>query len=99
MTDEEYKQWWPLHLRAVQGETLSDEERRKYDAGIRHLDEEEARELAPNREQFSRFSEAITALRRKEQALREEQRLLDSEIAELEAKYHALAGTPLSSAA
>lgn len=41
MEETAYKQWWPLHLRAVLGEPLSAEEQARYEAGLRQLEAEE----------------------------------------------------------
>ena len=41
MDEVTYKAWWPLHLRAVSGEPLSNEERAFYEAKLTQLHQEE----------------------------------------------------------
>ena len=41
MDEVTYKAWWPLHLRAVSGEVLSNEERAFYEAKLTQLHQEE----------------------------------------------------------
>ena len=41
MDKNTYQKWWPIHLRASRGETLSIEERSFYEAELRNLQDEE----------------------------------------------------------
>jgi chromosome segregation ATPase len=66
--------WWSLHLRKARGETLTDEERAAYAAGLRPIEEAET------------FPGAVEELRR----LRSEVTRLEAECADLEARRDTL---------
>ena len=90
MKDQEYQQWWQLHLRTSRGETLTPEEQARYQAGVEALDARQTDAAAPVASDRLRSMRAqIDALKAAEERLIEEQRHLEAEISELESRYQA----------
>ena len=83
MDEQAYRAWWPLHLRAAKGETLSPEEQARYLEGKRILHEEEALEGSLIRLRQTR--EEIKALEAEREKLQERRRQLREKVAVLEA--------------
>jgi hypothetical protein len=91
-TEQEYREWWPLHHRSALGETLSPEEQRRYEEGRARLD---ATEHYPGQEEALRIMDArIEAREREERALREAEAALLAEIEVLRERCRALTGHP-----
>ena len=74
MDEETYSIWWPLHIRAAQGERLTAEEQATYAAGCALLD---AEETLPN---------GLENLRQAQERTRQ----LEAERVRLQADYDAL---------
>ena len=45
MDEATYKAWWPLHLRAALGETLTADEQANYESGLKQMEAEEEQAL------------------------------------------------------
>jgi len=95
MDEQRYRAWWVLHRRAAKGETLSEEERRLYEAGRAELESEEwaglrtaAVALRPLQERLRELAARNRSLAQREAALREQ-------AADLERQYRALTGEAL----
>ncbi len=58
MDEATYQQWWGLHRRVAQGETLKPQEQEFYQAGVEWLDDE------------ARFADQVDALREAQAVLR-----------------------------
>ena len=84
MDEATYKTWWPLHLRAVSGETLSEEERAFYETRLAQLHQEEV---------LHEDVEALRAVREEIQRLDSERLQLQARRVELQAKIKALEST------
>lgn len=83
MDQETYHKWWPIHLRASRGESLSIEERSFYEAELRKLqDEEKLRTDGKILHEARKNALGLTAEHDQLQARREK---LESEIKALEA--------------
>jgi hypothetical protein len=97
MTEQEYQAWWQLHVRMARGETLSHEEKARYEAGAKELD---AAEKYPSTfERLRTMRARIAELKAEEERLLTEQQALDERIAELEARYYAQTGQSVTTAA
>src|SRR5438128_10406223 len=78
-----YKQWWPLHLRQVTGETLTPEEQAFYQTGLEQLHKEEIlHQGVEGLRQMREEIEQLKAENRRLQVLREQ---LEAKAAALEA--------------
>jgi len=79
--------WWELHLRVARGETLNDEERASYEAGLqqRHAVERLDGDLASLRAARAR----VAVLEAEQAQLGSHHRALDEKIAALEARLSA----------
>ncbi len=86
MDDALYRQWWPLHLQVVRGEILDAEQKARYEAGLRQMEQDENLSRATLAEALP-VLESVEADRSRLVA-REQQ--LNAEIAELQG---VLAGT------
>jgi chromosome segregation ATPase len=83
MDEATYRSWWPLHLRAVRGETLTPPEQAEYQAG---LDELRRTEPSPgNSEALQAARSAMETLEAEQAQLRRRRDELAEEIAALEA--------------
>jgi hypothetical protein len=90
MTEEEYREWWPLHVRVAGGESLAPEEQARYETGVRALDAREAGTLTRAcLAQLEEVRAQITELREKEQALVKQRGELEAESGELERRFAA----------
>jgi hypothetical protein len=87
MDDATYKRWWPLHIRAARGETLSVEEQAVYEAGRQQMVAEETIDggLAGLRQ----AREKMLELKAEYQRMRHRYEQLEAEIATLEAQLDA----------
>ncbi len=83
MDEQTYRAWWPLHLRAAKGETLSAEEQAAYLEGKRRLNEEETLDVSLVRLRQTR--EEIKALEAGRERLQERRRELRERVTLLEA--------------
>lgn len=45
MDEATHKAWWPLHLRAALGETLTADEQANYESGLKQMEAEEEQAL------------------------------------------------------
>jgi hypothetical protein len=97
MNKQTYNQWWQLHLRVSQGETLSPQEQAQYNAGLDALDNEEKeqfqstglnaiRQLRTNIEELHHFHDQLM----------HESNHLDKQIATFEKVYQRLTGYQLT---
>ena len=87
MDDQEYKAWWPLHLRVAKREVLSAEEQAVYVAGKKCLEEEEVLEgslvrLRQTREEIRGLESEREHLLERRQQLRERVTVLESALSE-----------------
>jgi hypothetical protein len=89
MDEQQYKTWWPLHLRVALGETLSAAEQSLYEAGRAAL----RREVAEVRTLQTQLRE-LTA---RDRLLAQQEAALRQQAAQLEQRYLALTGEPLGS--
>ena len=78
-----YDRWWPLHMRAVEKEPLTAEEREVYEAGLKQLHAEE--KLHFDVDALRRAREAVMAKRAQLERLQERRKQLEAKIALLEA--------------
>ena len=83
MEGQNYTLWRALHLRVVQGETLSPVEQKCYEEGERQQDAEEY--LVGRGEPLRALKAKMREMEREGQRLLERKALLDAEIAALEA--------------
>jgi len=83
MDEQTYASWWPLHLRAVRGETLNVEERARYEAGLSTLNRQE--QLDGGLADLRRARQALTAATATREALQARRDALAAEIRTLEA--------------
>jgi hypothetical protein len=78
-----YERWWPLHLRAARGQSLSNQERAFYDAGVQQFDAEER--LTISQTQLQRAREAAAASKAELDGLIARREQLQASLAALEA--------------
>lgn len=98
MTDQEYTQWWKLHLRVATGEALDAEEERLYQAGLADLEQEEAAQLTHADVSLLRSLRArIQTLEQIQKQLLLQSTGLDEKIEQLEHTYQQLTGLDLIS--
>ncbi|MGH9842480.1 MAG: hypothetical protein ACREEM_27370 [Blastocatellia bacterium] len=95
MDEQQYKAWWPLHLRVALGERLSDEEQRFYEAGRAELQAEERAELRQDVTELRALQAQLQALAARDQELAREEMHLREQAARLERQYLAVTGKPL----
>jgi hypothetical protein len=95
MDEQQYKAWWPLHLRVALGETLSDEEKRLYEAGRAELQAEEQTELRHDVTELRALQAQLRELTARDQELAREETLLREQAARLERQYLVVTGKPL----
>ena len=95
MDEQQYKAWWPLHLRVALGEALSAEEQRVYEVGRAELQAEEQAELQYDTSELRALQAQLRELTARDQKLAREEALLREQAAQLERRYLALTGKPL----
>jgi hypothetical protein len=83
MDEATYKVWWPLHIRAAKGESLTSDERAFYEMWLKRLHEEE--KLDTNLDEARAIRESIKALETERSQLEERRRKLQERAALLEA--------------
>ena len=83
MDKQTYQAWWPLHLRAASGETLSAEEQAQYVEGRRRLREEE--NWASSLVQLQQTRAEIAALEAERERLQAEREQWRERVRHLEA--------------
>ncbi len=88
MDEATHKQWWPLHLRAALGETLSAEEQAVYDAGSKQLDEGEEQSLHGSVEALARSRQQNMELKAEYNRMHQEIQELEQQIALYEERLH-----------
>ena len=81
--DATYRTWWALHLRAARGEALSQDERARYEEGLRALHREES--LDADLPALRRARDAAAAAEAACAQLRARREALADDIAALEA--------------
>ncbi|HVA48929.1 MAG TPA: hypothetical protein VNH11_21360 [Pirellulales bacterium] len=83
MNQHDYDRWWPLHLKATRGQSLSDADRQFYADWLRRLQDTEC---APTElPALGAAKRAIAELEQQEAALRARRDELESEISATEA--------------
>jgi len=95
MDEQQYKAWWPLHLRVALGEALSAEEQRLYEAGRAELQAEEQAELRHDVTELRAVQAQFRELTARDQELARQETLLREQAARLERQYLALTGKSL----
>lgn len=83
---QQSQQWWALHVRVARGESLAEEERSVYEAGLRQREQEEPLRADISSLQAARSS--LAALEIEQTRLRKKRAELDAEIATLEASLN-----------
>lgn len=95
MDENRYQAWWPLHLRAALGETLSAEEQRVYEAGCAELQAEEKAERRRDVTELRALLAQLREMTARDRELAQQEALLRQQAAQLEQRYLALTGEPL----
>lgn len=95
MDEEQYKAWWPLHLRVALGEALSEEEQGLYEAGRAELQAEEQAELRHEVTELRALQAQLRELTARDQELAREETLLREQATRLERQYLVVTGKPL----
>lgn len=84
MDDATYRQWWPLHLRVSNGETLEPEDQALYEAGLCHLHRDESIQADPAK--LADLEQKIAAAERKNSELDQQRQALEIRVAQLQAR-------------
>lgn len=83
MNQQDYDRWWPLHLRASRGESMSDADRQFYADWLRRL---QCTENVPAEwPALSAARRAVGELEQQQATLRARRNVLESEISAIEA--------------
>ncbi len=82
MDETTYREWWPLHVRVACGESLSEEEQRVYERGLKALHDEEVGSRDADKLRQARM--AVRELEQEHAELDARRRQLDDEILALE---------------
>ncbi len=90
--------WWKLHVRVARGEALSQDERRIYEAKLKHLDAEEKQQWTEtDMTMLRQLKSEVESLQNTSAELQAKSDALDRRIWTLEGVYMALMGLDLSS--
>lgn len=95
MEEKQYRVWWELHRRVAKGETLSEEEKDVYQAGLAKMEAEEWRDMVKSSAVFQSLQEKWRVLDERNQQLAEEEDELRALAAQLEQRYLELTGEKL----
>lgn len=95
MEQFKYEQWWQLHLRVAQGETLQGEEQTSYHKGLLELQATEAEVEHDLVIQLKQLRMHLDERNSENVALHKKHEQLDQEIAALEVAYQTLTGQAL----
>lgn len=82
MDHGDYEHWWPLHVKASRGETLSAEERDIYQNGLARFQQSE--NLGPALGEVQAAKKDVAQLQQQQALLRARRDELDSEISTVE---------------
>lgn len=97
MNEQNYNQWWQLHLRVGRGETLNPQEQRQYNAGLDTLDnEEKAQFQSIGLNSIRQLRANIEEQRHIQAELMHESNHLDKQITSLEKAFQRLTGYQLT---
>lgn len=95
MDEKQYREWWELHRRVVNGEPLSPDETRIYEAGCIALDAEEWAGWPKASAQLRPLQQRLRELMSQNQYLAQQELALRQQASQLEKHYLALTGEPL----